>query len=278
MFGLFVLVCCVIVDTIIFYNVADNNEYKANFIVEIISIGFTAGIFELIVNYLPLRKKDRIAKKIMAENLNKIISSMEGIISVTLKIFNISKTIEEIALKDTSQINCMNKQLNGNINHSSDKLIASATIYYTKKNKRKYGINPELITYNEYIKQCISVIEENLNKIQKFNYFYEHNIDFVKIISQLSICKFIICYRYNNKNDIKCFLFSTTESMFIDFVKIYKELLKMNYHTEYSITTPKLGLEAENYDMQRPKLIKNKHGLFLISNNKEKLKIEIKEK
>lgn len=221
-----------------------NAEYKANFIVESISIAITAGLLTYFTDWQPKNKKRKIAKAKIQQNINWLIEYMENIISIQLQLFKIDKAIENVTLDDITNTPIILKpysNMSQQLRDVSEQQHAYKEVSYrvqlfdvtSKKNISGY----ECIHQQQFIKFVEKKCTEILNciaDIKRYEYFYSDDIDFFETIINIENSKFI--------NDILSdfckgfFLAGTFGTFYFEFIKLYRKLLKLGYNTSYSKT------------------------------------------
>lgn len=241
--GTYIFLFFILLSLLIFYCLP-HNEYKANFIVESISIGITAGLLTYFTDYLPKNRKKKIAKAKIKQNVNWLVEYMENIISIQLQLFNIHKTIKNVTLSDitntpvmlkshqtmSQQLMDINEQL-----HANDAVSYSVQIFDTNRTKNIGGyecVNQQ--PFIKFVEEKCAKITECIVDIKRYEYFYSDDIDFFETIIDIENSKFIrdilsdFCKGY--------FLIGTFGSFYFEFIELYKKLLKLGYNTSYSKT------------------------------------------
>lgn len=241
--GTYIFLFFILLSLLIFYCLPQN-EYKANLIVESISIGITAGLLTYFTDWLPKNRKKKIAKAKIKQNVNWLVEYMENIISIQLQLFNIHKTIKSITLIDITNTPVMLKsyqtmsQQLADINeqlHANDVVSYSVQIFDTNSKKNIGGyecINQQ--PFIKFVEEKCEKITECIVDIKRYEYFYSDDIDFFETIIDIENSKFI--------RDILSdfykgyFLIGTFGTFYFEFIELYKKLLKLRYNTSYSKT------------------------------------------
>lgn len=230
--------------TIFVYIFWPENAYKANIIVNILSIGITAGLIDILVNIIPENKKRKTAKNILKENVNGLLFRIEELINTTLLVFKVKIKLEDITFDELNIKNNILNQLDGNIKYNDNIIVNKYSIYNIKTKKRIMGFINAPTKYGDFIKNEIYEIQEYIKKITPFKYFYENDPNFVEAITRLQFCNFINSYGKNNP----CFIFTSTGKIFFEIIELYRKFVLLNYNTEYSICETMIGSEALNYE------------------------------
>lgn len=87
-----------------------------------------------------------------------------------------------------------------------------------------------------------------------YEYFYATDDSLVECIRRIECCKLIKYYHQSSdsgKENTPCFLLYRTEAAMDEFIQLYLKLIKLNYHTQYSITILETKDETEQYRSER---------------------------
>ena len=245
-----VIIVFIIIAVIVWFFMNDNN-FKANIIVNSISIAVTAGLIDILVNIIPENKRKKTAKNILGKNINWLLFTIEELITSTLLLFEINKTWQNVELDDVSGKNKEPNQLNGNIKYANEIIVNGFSIYDKKTKTKNTGFRQAPIKYNDFIKNNINTIKDYIDKITPFKYFYECDANFVEVITRLRFCDFVRHYEKRDDNrDNLCFILSNTGNTFYEIVEIYRKFILLNYNTEYSISDTLIGNDALEYEKE----------------------------
>lgn len=210
----------------------DLKEYKANIIVELISIAITVGIIDVIVNIIPKKNKKNTAKILIADDVSSMMSNMEFIISITLQIFKINKNLENIVLEDIKILGTFQKRMQ----HNNEAVFWREDVYsaVTKERMTGFLVNKWTGTLNDNIKSRITNVLTWADQVKKYEYFYYDDIEFVESITRIQNNKFLQYYSKTPTQNNDCFLFEHSDRDFFDLIILHKTLRKLTYNSYFS--------------------------------------------
>lgn len=213
-----------------------------------LSVGFViSSIFYFIVEELPEKVKLIKAKKLICSQVNQLVLGMEQIISLITSKYGCPYEFELITQKDFLH-------LDGDCDTPNQEISYTTAVYDNNKN-RKTGTR-SFGTLNTIIKNDIEGIVTSIALIKKYEYFYAENFGLVECIRNIENCSMIQYYR---KNKQECFLLQGTSKAILEFIKLYRQLKKLNFNTEYTITTLETEEDTKKYreDRESGKLLQN---------------------
>lgn len=217
-----------------------------------ICVGFLlSALFYFVVEEIPDIVRIKKSKILIAPYINQINENMEQIINVVIDKYSCNKKIKELSQKDFLI-------LDGETQQSLEEISYNTHIYYKKSNKVKMVVH-QYNTIDKLIKTNLKNILDNIIKIKKYEYFYGSNAILVECIRRIEQSELIRYYYIDNdtKKNSLCFLIHGTSKAIIEFIDLYSLLLKLNYHTEYTMTTLDTKEETQKYHENR------ENGVFI---------------
>lgn len=227
-----------------FWIISSEEQQKYSLIYDI-AIGFLlSALFYFIVDEIPDRVRKYKAKQLIYVQINQLVVRMEQLISIVVSKYNCDTNLKNLAQKDFLV-------LDGDIAVSREE-ISYSTIIYNKKSKNRITAVREFGTINMLIKKNLKQIIDDISFIKNYEYFYASDNVLVECIRRIESCRLYQMYcKGNNYTDSPCFQFSGTSNAMIEFINIYFQLVKLKYHTEYSITSLDSYEETIKYHNER---------------------------
>ncbi|MEA4966583.1 MAG: hypothetical protein VB048_00505 [Bacteroidaceae bacterium] len=242
--GVLIFLLFILIAILAFIFIPNNNEYKANIVVECISIAITAGLLTFFINWLPKHRKKRVAKAKIKQNVDWLLEYMEIIISVQLEVSKINKGLKEVTLSDITKTPIIHKgysSMSEQMKDTSDQQHASDIVPYAVQKydntNKDIGVSkyPGKISFIKLVEDKCRSISQCLQDIKKYEYFYLDDIDFVEIITNIENSRFVI----NTLSDFCKGYFTVGQfgTPYFEFIELYKKLLTAGYNSYYTKTT-----------------------------------------
>lgn len=230
---------------VIFWTSSSDDQQKYALLYDIANGFIMSALFYFVIEEIPDKARIHKAKYLISPQINQLAENMEQIITVVIKKYNRNPNLNELTEKDFFI-------LNGDVQRPLEEISYRTTTYSVKKKKQKIAVH-QYGTINALIKDNVNSIQKLLDTIKNYEYFYASDERLVKCIRNIENCALIRCYAKNeeSKNDSPCFLFADTSKTMIHFIILYLELLKLNFHTEYTVTMLDSPEETEQYRNDR---------------------------
>lgn len=197
-----------------------------------IAVGFIlSALFYFVVDEIPDRVRKHKAKQLINVHINQLLEHMEQIINIVIAKYKRNENLKELAQKDFLL-------LDGETQLSMEEISYLTTIYYTKTRKKKTAVH-QYGTVDKIIKNNLKHIHDDIAVVKNYEYFYASDSLLVECIRKVEGCKMIRYYYKNNDNlqNTPCFLLHGTSTAMAEFINLYLQLLRLKFHTEYTITT-----------------------------------------
>ena len=193
------------------------------------SVGFLlSAMFYFIVSEIPDKMKLYRARKLVGYNTNLLLENLERSINLVISKYSICDNLKLVSQKDFWVFD-------GDINATMEE-VSYSTITYSTKGKRITAIH-SFGTINNIVKDEIKSMLENIECIKNYEYLYAAQLDFVECIRRIEGSQWIRLYRNDKPSPNKCFLFANSSVAFDELLSLYRKLIKLKYHTKYTITT-----------------------------------------
>lgn len=211
-----------------------------------IAVGFIlSALFYFVVEEIPDRVRKHKAKHLINLQINQLLEHMEQIISIVIAKYKRNGNLKELAQKDFLI-------LDGETRLSMEEISYLTTTYYTKTRKKKTAVH-QYGTVNNAVKDNLKYILDNISQIKNYEYFYASDSLLVECLRRIEGCNLIRYYHKNNDilKKTPCFQLHGTSTAMVEFVSLYLQLLKLKFHTEYTITTLDSKEVTERYHNDR---------------------------
>lgn len=183
-------------------------------------------IFYFFVEFIPNKIHIYESRKLLSYEIELLLRDMNFIICTIRYIFQIEVPIKHICEKNLLIINGK-----ANIKKNGFYLEQVYSNKGIKKGKRITGVETTY-EYPKCISSTLKSISDRLNNISIKEGFYSIDLQFAETIILLKDNKFINHYKDGEKTNV-CFLFADTSKNLMEFINLYKILLKKNYHNRY---------------------------------------------
>ncbi len=211
-----------------------------------ISVGFILSAwFYFVVEEIPDRVRKHKAKKLIHVQINRLLEYMEQIISIVIAKYERNGNLKELAQKDFLI-------LDGEIKLSKEEISYLTTTYYKKNRKKKIAVQ-QYGTVDKVIKDNLKHVVDNICIIKNYEYFYASDSILVECIRRIESCDLVQFYykKDDYQKNTPCFLLHGTSTAMIEFIKLYLQLIKLKFHTEYTLTTLDSKEETDKYHADR---------------------------
>ena len=197
-----------------------------------IAVGFILSAwFYFVVEEIPDRVRKHKAKQLINVQINRLLEHMEQIISIVIAKYERKGNLKELAQKDFLI-------LDGETQRSMEEISYLTTTYYTKNRKKKTAVH-QYGTVNKVIKDNLKHVLDNISAVKNYEYFYASDSLLVECIRRIQGCD-LVRYYYKKDDNLKntpCFQLHGTSTAMVEFINLYLQLIRLKFHTEYTITT-----------------------------------------
>lgn len=225
-----------------FWISTEEEQYKYSLIYNICLAFFTSSIFYCFVEVIPEKLKYKRVISLIQREINQLISSSEVIISLIIAVYKLPEEIDTLTEKDFLIIDSDTKTPLKEISYHQSLFFLN---FARKTGYRKYG------TLNEIVKSNLNEISKYVQKIKKYEYFYGSNTKFIELLQKIEDCGFLVLYQGLEENDNPLFRFADSAKKVESFVELYRELLSLKLHSEFSVTKLETPEETKMYEEKR---------------------------
>ena len=234
-------------DNIAEFWITTTEEQQQYVLIYDLAVGFImSSLFYFVVEEIPSYVRIRKAKLLLNPHINQLVEKMEQLISAVIAQYGCNTNLKMLAQKDFLQ-------LDGEKEIAKQEISYLTTTYYKKTNKKKTAVRAPS-TIGTLVKNNLRAILREIEKIKNYEYFYATDENLVECIRNIEGCKLVRFYLKDNGNsqeNTPCFIMHGTSTAMAEFVQFYLQLIKLKYHTEYSITEMDTEEETIKYRNDR---------------------------